>query len=73
MSYDIGLLKAVSSKEHYTRFKDLVKKHNVSKITLDLFGVIGAYYDNYPMRDTLVFDEFKTFYYISTTSYKLFI
>lgn len=64
MSYDIGLLKAVSSKEHYTRFKDLVKKHNVSKITLDLFGVIGAYYDNYPMRDTLVFDEFKTFYYI---------
>jgi replicative DNA helicase len=64
MSYDIDLLAAVSSKDNYTRFKDLVKKHNVSKITLDLFEVIGQYYDNYPARTFLVLDEFKTFYYI---------
>ena len=64
MSYDIDLLTAVSSKEYYNRFKDHVKKHTVSKITLDLFNVINQYWDNYPLRNELVFDEFKTFYYI---------
>lgn len=67
MSYDTDLLVVVSTKEHYNRFKEHVKKHNVSKITLDLFTALGQYWDNYPERTAVVFDEFKTFYYILTS------
>jgi replicative DNA helicase len=64
MSYDIDLLTVVSDKVAYTRFKEHVKKHNVSNITLDIFTVLGEYWDNFPSRDTFDFDEFRTFYFI---------
>lgn len=64
MAYDIDLLTIVSSKDNYSRFKDHVKKHNVSSITKDIFDSIGAYWDNYPERSHINLDEFKTFYYI---------
>lgn len=64
MSYDIDLLAITSNKADYERFKDHVKKHNVSSITLDLFNVLGDYWDNYPLRTVVDTDEFKTFFYI---------
>ena len=64
MSYDIDLLVVVYDKDTYNRFKEHVKKHTVSSITLDLFSVMGEYWDNYPERTRVDFDEFKTFYYI---------
>ena len=64
MSYDIDVLTAVSNKDTYNRFKEHVKKHNVSKITLDIFNVLGEYWDNYPARTDISFSEFKTFYFI---------
>jgi replicative DNA helicase len=64
MSYDIDLLAVTSNKTTYERFKDHVKKHNVSSITLDLFNVLGDYWDNYPTRTDVDVPEFKTFFYI---------
>jgi len=64
MSYDIDLLVVTSNKTSYERFKDHVKKHNVSSITLDLFNVLGDYWDNYPTRTDVDVPEFKTFFYI---------
>jgi len=64
MSYDIDILAITSNKADYERFKDHVKKHNVSSITLDLFNVLGDYWDNYPLRTVVDTDEFKTFFYI---------
>lgn len=64
MSYDIDILAITNNKADYERFKDHVKKHNVSSITLDLFNVLGEYWDNYPLRTVVDTDEFKTFFYI---------
>jgi replicative DNA helicase len=64
MSYDIDLLHVVSDKTTYNRFKDHVKKYNVSSITLDIFNVLGEYWDNYPMRTTVDYSEFRTFFFI---------
>jgi replicative DNA helicase len=64
MSYDIDLLAITNNKADYERFKDHVKKHNVSSITLDLFNVLGEYWDNYPLRTVVDSSEFKTFFYI---------
>jgi replicative DNA helicase len=64
MSYDIDLLSIVGDKNTYNRFKDHVKKYNVSSVTLDIFNVLGEYWDNYPMRTEMNLDEFRTFYFI---------
>ena len=64
MSYDIDLLHVVKDKITYNRFKDHVKKYNVSSITLDIFNTLGEYWDNYPMRLEVDYDEFRTFYFI---------
>lgn len=64
MSYDIDLLAVTSNKDSYYRFKDHVKKHNVSKITLDIFNVLGEYWDNYPTRTEIDYAEFRTFFSI---------
>ena len=64
MSYDIDLLHVVKDKITYNRFKDHVKKYNVSSITLDIFNTLGEYWDNYPMRVEVDYDEFRTFYFI---------
>ena len=64
MSYDIDLLHVVRDKTTYNRFKDHVKKYNVSSITLDIFNTLGEYWDNYPMRLEVDYDEFRTFYFI---------
>jgi hypothetical protein len=64
MSYDIDLLTVVSEKDTYNRFKEHVKKHNVSSITLDIFNVLGEYWDNYPTRTKVDVNEFHTFFNI---------
>ncbi|MEK9896633.1 MAG: hypothetical protein VW518_09470, partial [Burkholderiaceae bacterium] len=64
MSYDIDLLNIVSDKDNYTRFKDHVKKYNVSSVTKDIFDSIGAYWEYYPERTSVVLNELKTFFYI---------
>jgi len=64
MSYDIDLLRVVHTKDLYNRFKEHVKKHNVSAVTLDIFNVLGEYWENYPSRTEMDIDEFKTFYFI---------
>lgn len=64
MSYDIDLLAVTSNKDVYNRFKEHVKKHNVSKITLDLFNVLGEYWDNFPERTDVNYSEFRTFFSI---------
>jgi replicative DNA helicase len=64
MSYDIDLLVVTSNKDTYNRFKEHVKKHNVSPITLEIFNVLGEYWDNYPTRSELNYAEFRTFFSI---------
>ena len=64
MSYDIDLLAVTSNKDTYNRFKEHVKKHNVSSITLEIFNVLGEYWDNYPTRDNMDYAEFRTFFTI---------
>jgi replicative DNA helicase len=64
MSYDIDLLVATSNKATYERFKDHVKKHNVSSITLELFNAMGEYWESYPLRTEVDVAEFKTFFFI---------
>jgi replicative DNA helicase len=64
MSHDIDLLTVVAEKDTYQRFQEHVKKHNVSTITLDIFNVLGEYWDNYPSRAVMDFNEFRTFYFI---------
>ena len=64
MSYDIDLLHVVRTKAVYNRFKEHVKKHTVSTLTMDIFNVLGEYWDNYPTRTEMDFAEFKTFYFI---------
>jgi replicative DNA helicase len=64
MSYDIDLLAVTSNKDTYNRFKEHVKKHNVSTITLEIFNVLGEYWDNYPTRDDMDYAEFRTFFTI---------
>ena len=64
MSYDIDLLVVTSNKDTYNRFKEHVKKHNVSPITLEIFNVLGEYWDNYPTRTELNYPEFRTFFSI---------
>ena len=64
MSYDIDLLAVTSNKDTYNRFKEHVKKHNVSSITLEIFNVLGEYWDNYPTRDNMDYAEFRTFFSI---------
>ena len=64
MSYDVDLLAITSNKDAYHRFKEHVKKHNVSKVTLDLFNVLGEYWDNYPTRTDMDYKEFRTFFNI---------
>jgi len=64
MSYDIDLLVVTSNKDTYNRFKEHVKKHNVSPITLEIFNVLSEYWDNYPTRTELNYAEFRTFFSI---------
>ena len=64
MSYDIDLLAVTSNKDTYNRFKEHVKKHNVSPITLEIFNVLGEYWDNYPTRTEINYPEFRTFFSI---------
>ena len=64
MSYDIDLLVVTSNKDTYNRFKEHVKKHNVSPITLEIFNVLGEYWDNYPTRTEFNYAEFRTFFSI---------
>jgi len=64
MSYDIDLLVVTSNKDTYNRFKEHVKKHNVSPITMEIFNVLGEYWDNYPARTELNYSEFRTFFSI---------
>lgn len=64
MSYDIDLLVVTSNKDTYNRFKEHVKKHNVSPITLEIFNVLGEYWDNYPTRTDINYAEFRTFFSI---------
>lgn len=64
MSYDIDLLVVTSNKDTYNRFKEHVKKHNVSPITLEIFNVLGEYWDNYPTRTDFNYAEFRTFFSI---------
>jgi replicative DNA helicase len=64
MSYDIDLLAVTSNKATYERFKDHVKKHNVSSITLELFNALGEYWESYPLRTEVDVAEFKTFFFI---------
>ncbi len=64
MSYDIDLLVATSNKATYERFKDHVKKHNVSSVTLELFNAMGEYWESYPLRTEVDVAEFKTFFFI---------
>jgi len=64
MSYDIDLLVVTSNKDNYLRFKDHVKKHNVSTVTSELYDVLGQYWDNYPMRTDVDMNEFRTFFFI---------
>jgi len=64
MSYDIDLLVATSNKDVYNRFKDHVKKHNVSAITKQMFDVMAEYWDNFPDREELDYNEFRTFFFI---------
>lgn len=64
MSYDIDLLVVTSNKDTYNRFKEHVKKHNVSPITLEIFNVLGDYWDNYPTRTEINYSEFRTFFSI---------
>lgn len=64
MSYDIDLLVVTSNKDNYNRFKEHVKKHNVSPITLEIFNVLGEYWDNYPTRTEINYSEFRTFFSI---------
>jgi replicative DNA helicase len=64
MSYDIDLLAVTSNKTTYERFKDHVKKHNVSSITLELFNAMGEYWESYPLRTEVDVAEFKTFFFI---------
>jgi len=64
MSYDIDLLVVTSNKDTYNRFKEHVKKHNVSPITMEIFNVLGEYWDNYPTRTEINYSEFRTFFSI---------
>lgn len=64
MSYDIDLLVVTSNKDTYNRFKEHVKKHNVSPITMEIFNVLGEYWDNYPARTEINYSEFRTFFSI---------
>jgi len=64
MSYDVDLLYVVSEKDTYERFLPHIKKHNVSSITNDILTVLGEYWPNYPEREKVDWDEFKTFFFI---------
>lgn len=64
MSYDIDLLNVVSNKDTYIRFKEHVKKYNVSNITLDIYNTIGEYWDSYPHRTDVDVNELRTFFFL---------
>ena len=64
MSYDIDLLRVVSNKHTYMRFKEHVKKYNVSSITKDIFDVLGDYWGAYPANDDVDYTTLRTFFFI---------
>jgi replicative DNA helicase len=64
MAHDIDLLRVISNKDKYERFKEHIKKHNVSNITMDIANTIGDYFANYPTRTDIVWDELQTFFFI---------
>lgn len=64
MAYDIDLLHVISNKDNYERFLPHIKKHNVSSITGDIVHVLGEYWPNYPGRENVNWNEFKTFFFI---------
>lgn len=62
--HDLDLLRLVLSKDNYLRFKDVVKKHNVSSVTKDIFDTIGDYWDNYPTHTVVDLNTLRTFFFI---------
>lgn len=64
MSYDIDILRIVEDKDKWERFAPLIKKHNVSAVTKNIFDTIGDYWDNYPGSTKLDWGQLKTFFYI---------
>lgn len=64
MSYDIDLLKVVGNKDKYERFKEYVKKHNVSSITKNIFDVLGDYWATYPTHTEINVDDLRTFFFL---------
>ena len=64
MSYDLDLLRIAFNKEKYERFKEVVKKHNISSVTLELFNTLGDYWDNYPGHTDVDLSSLETFFYI---------
>jgi replicative DNA helicase len=64
LSYDLDLLRIAFNKEKYERFKEVVKKHNISSTTLEVFNILGLYWDNYPGRTDVDLPSLETFFYI---------
>lgn len=64
MTYDLDLLHACKDKTTYTRFKDVVKKHNVGSLTHEVWDVMSTYWDNYPTHTAVDWDTLRTFFFI---------
>lgn len=62
--HDLDILRLVLTKENYKRFAPVVKKHNVSDITKNIFDTIGEYWDNYPTHTAVDLDTLRTFFFI---------
>lgn len=62
-SPDIGLLALFTEKKHYSRFKDVIKtEYLLVSETGTFLSDYEAYFDSFPKRDRIDFDEFWTFF-----------
>ncbi len=64
MILETHLVKALEKRENYARLSKHLKNYTLSKPVHDVATTLNDYFDNYPQRDTVDWDEFKTFFHI---------
>ncbi len=62
--HDIDLAKKLFDRSLFTRIRPYIKEWSVSSITWHVVQGLDAYYKSYPHTDTVVFDDFKKWFFI---------
>lgn len=61
--FDVQLIAAIQNKEKYTRMVPFIKEHTLSPQAWKIVSTLKEYYDSYPSKTEVDWNEFQLFFY----------